>query len=180
MAGDKQAFAELIERHKNVVYSLAHHMVRDASEAEDVAQEAFVKAYMSLANFRRECSFRNWLCRITTRLCIDHLRAQKPERQWVLKGETPQYAAAAEPEPAEVLATREELALALNKIPAHLRAAVVLRHLEELSYQEMTEILRLPLGTVKTHIRRGRAALKKELENLRKEEMQVRHRLEEI
>lgn len=176
LAGDKEAFASLIERHKNVVYSLARHMVRNESEAEDIAQEAFVKAYLSLEGFRRECSFRNWLCRITTRLCIDHLRSRKTERAWLLNEEMPEPS---QPGPDETLANREELQSALSKIPAHLRAAVVLRHLEDLSYQEIAEILRLPIGTVKTHIRRGRAALKRELERLRKEEAQIGPRLEE-
>jgi len=176
LAGEREAFAGLIERHKAVVYSLARHMVGDETEAEDIAQEAFIKAYLSLAGFRRQSSFRNWVCRIATRLCIDRARSRSTERNWVMKEEMPEVST---PGPAETIAAREELRVALGRIPAHLRAAVVLRHLEELSYQEMTEILRLPLGTVKTHIRRGRAALKRELERFRREEARVYEGVEE-
>jgi len=177
LAGDREAFAGLIERHKKVVYSLARHMLGDETEAEDIAQEAFVKAYFSLAKFRRECSFRNWLCQIATRLCIDHLRARRPERKVILQE---RVMSAGEDGPAEAIGKREMVRTALERLPAYLRAPVVLRHLEELSYQEMAEILRLPLGTVKTRLRRGRAALKKELEGLRREEARVGEGVKEV
>ncbi len=177
LAGEQQAFAGLVERHKSVVFSLACHLVNNATEAEDIAQEAFVKAYLSLASFRQECSFRNWLCQITNHLCIDRLRARRAEQKWRVEGEFPEPAHRGH---AEALVTQEEVRMALGRLPAHLRAAVVLRHLQELSYEEMAEILRLPLGTVKTHLRRGRAALKKELERLRREEVPVGRKAEEV
>ena len=170
LAGDQQAFGLLVERHKTVVYSLARRMVRNEAEAEDIAQEAFVRAYVSLRSFRRESSFRNWLCRIATRLCIDHLRSRRTEKELTVNEE---LLDSPRPGPEEEVVVQEQLRLALSRIPAHLRAAVVLRHLEELSYQEMAEILQLPLGTVKTHLRRGRAALKQELEKMRREEAQI-------
>lgn len=175
LAGDQQAFAVLVERHKTVVYSLARHMIHDAAEAEDIAQEAFVRAYTSLSSFRKESSFRNWICRIASRLCIDYLRSRRSEKPLTLNEELVDVA---DPGPAEAIVSQAVLREALDRLPAHLRAALVLRHLEELSYQEMAEILKLPLGTVKTHISRGRAALKKELERLRREEAQAYQRQE--
>jgi RNA polymerase sigma-70 factor (ECF subfamily) len=163
LAGEREAFADLLERHKSVVYSVARHMLKNETEAEDMAQEAFVKAYMNLKGFRGDCSFRNWICRIATHLCIDRLRAQRPEKNRVIL-EEPWEPATAGPE--EAITTREQVRMALGRIPAHLRAAVVLRHLEDLSYEEMAEALKLPMGTVKTHLRRGREALKRELEKL--------------
>jgi RNA polymerase sigma-70 factor, ECF subfamily len=164
LAGEAQAFAELVERHKDVVYSLAYRMLGDATEAEDIAQEAFVKAYRSLASFRREASFRNWLCRIATGLCIDYLRAHRHERR---QRESELNFEPAAPGPEESFVAREEINQALQQIPANFRTALILRHMEELSYQEMANILKLPLGTVKTNLRRGRAALKIEIEKLR-------------
>jgi len=166
LAGEKQAFAELVERHKEVVYSIAYRMLDDAGDAEDIAQEAFVKAYRSLATFRREASFRNWLCRIVTGLAIDHLRAHRYERR---QRENPVNLEPASPGPEETFVARDEINQALQNIPAPYRSALVLRHMEELSYQEMSAILKLPLGTIKTHLRRGRAALKNEIEKLRQD-----------
>jgi RNA polymerase sigma-70 factor, ECF subfamily len=176
LAGEEQAFAELIERHKDVVYSLAYHMLGDATEAEDIAQEAFVKAYRSLAGFRREASFRNWLCRIAQGLCIDYLRAHRNERR---QRESQLNFEPAAPGPEASFVAREEINQALQRIPAPFRAVLVLRHSQELSYQEIAEILHLPLGTIKTHLRRGRAALKNELEKLRQEEAPLCRNAEE-
>jgi len=167
LAGEQQAFGELIDRHKEVVFSLACGMLGNAEEAEDITQEAFIKAYRSLAGFRREASFRNWVCRIATRLCLDYLRAHREERKRKVSFEEKEPMIAG---PETLLAGQTEIAAAFQNLPAQFRTILSLRHLQELSYQEIADLLQLPLGTVKTHLRRGRAALKKELEKLRREE----------
>jgi RNA polymerase sigma-70 factor, ECF subfamily len=176
LAGDQQAFTELLERHKAVVYSLARNMLGDATEAEDAAQEAFVKAYFALPNFRRECSFRSWICQITNRLCIDRIRARRAEKGKVAITEIPEPSIEGHD---EAIITKEQLNLALSRLPEQFRAILVMRHMEELSYEEIATALDMPLGTVKTQIHRARAALKKEFDRFRDEESGTREGLEE-
>jgi RNA polymerase sigma-70 factor, ECF subfamily len=167
LAGDREAFRVLLDRHQRVVYNLAYHILGDRSEAEDAAQEAFMKAYMALGTFRRESSFKSWLCQITNRLCIDKLRARKTQPKQVALDEVMEPA---EPERAEAIITQEEIQQALAKLPAHLKSVLILRHIEDLSYEEISAALEIPIGTVKTHLHRGRSALKAELEKLQQNE----------
>jgi len=168
LSGDRDAFRGLLERHQRVVYNLARQMLGDATEAEDVAQEAFMKAYMALENFRRECSFRSWVCQITNRLCIDRIRARKAQAKQVSLDDVTEPAS---PGPDEAIISSEEIKAAMNKLPEHLRSVLMLRHLEELSYEEISTALDMPIGTVKTHLHRGRNALKEELEKIQKMEI---------
>lgn len=177
LSGDRQAFAVLVERHKAVVYSLARHMLHDASDAEDAAQEAFIRAYSSLKSFRRESSFRSWLCQITNRLCIDKLRTRKYEQGRVALDE---IAEPASPEPAEAFVASEQVRMALDRLPDNWRAVLIMRHMEELSYEEIAVSLGLPLGTVKTHLHRARAAFKREFDRFKQEDTCSHNGYEEV
>ena len=159
--GDRAAFGELVERHKAVVFSLVRKMVRNATDAEDLAQETFVKAYLALDRFRGDCSFRNWLCQIATRLSIDHLRAN--QRRPTVTGEIEVEGPGSVAEQVESRMEAEMVAEAMAELPPMYRAALELRHVHHLSYAETAEALKLPLATVKTHIMRGRRLLRQRL-----------------
>jgi len=158
-AGDVEAYSLLVERHQTTVYNIAYRMVASRDEAQDLAQDAFVKAFAAMRHFRGDCSFRTWICRIVTRLCLDALRA-RPRRAQPLES-LPE--SRGEGDWTQEVVNRQVLVEAVVSLPAHYRAAIVLRHSEGLSYEEIARILHLPLGTVKTHIRRARAMLARHL-----------------
>ncbi len=169
-AGDQEAFARLVEENQNRVYSLALRLVGDREEAADLAQEAFLKAWQGLKSFQGDSSFATWIYRLTTNVCIDHLRRQK-RRQGVetavsLDDEDSGWAEPADwdQDPQRKLEQSERgraLARAMEQLPDHQRRALVLRELSGLSYQEIGQALDLDLGTVKSRIARARLALRK-------------------
>ena len=176
LAGDEKAYRELIERHQAQVYSLALRMVRRAEDAEDLAQETFVRMFRALSRYDPTRPFTAWLFTIATRLCIDHIRRRKvgvisltrreqdSEEEYQIEVEDPGLL------PDEVATHAEEerrVADLIESLPAHYRIVVILRHLQDLSYEEIAEALHLPLGTVKARIHRARALLKARIEGER-------------
>jgi RNA polymerase sigma-70 factor, ECF subfamily len=174
-AGDKSAFNLLVLKYQHRVLKLVGRFVNDAAEAEDVAQEAFIKAYRALASFRGDSAFYTWLYRIAIntaknalvsnrRRPVDFdLDLQDPEqydRHARLKeGDTPEG----------VLLTdeiREVVERAMEQLPEDLRTAIVLRELEGLSYEEIAEAMDCPVGTVRSRIFRAREAIDKKLKPL--------------
>lgn len=156
--GDAEAFAELVRRYQDRLYRLAMRMTGDAAAAEDLTQEAFLRAYRALPRFREGAAFAPWLYRIATNLCLNHRQRRRPlpnaEEGWSASTE-------------EVVERREIQAAvqrALLRLPRHYRVVVVLRHLHDLSYQEIATALELPLGTIKTHLFRARSWLQRELQ----------------
>jgi RNA polymerase sigma-70 factor (ECF subfamily) len=159
LAGERDAFGDLVDRHQHAVFNIAYRMTGRREDAEDLAQDAFLKAYSALREFRGESSFRTWICQIATRVCIDHLRSRKETVEL-----NEDLAVTADgPDLSTAVVDRQFIAEAIQSLPPHYRAAVILRHLEHRSYQEIADILRLPLATVKTHIRRARARLRERL-----------------
>ena len=158
-SGDHEAFSALVNRYRSTVYNLAYRMVGDTEEAADLAQEAFVRAYGALRSYRGEGSFKTWVCRITARIAIDHLRARRKQSLPLQEN----LVAKDHADWSESLRVRELLEQAIAELPPHYRAVIILRHLQELSYQEISEVLGLPMATVKTHILRARALLRKKL-----------------
>lgn len=169
-AGDQSAFEQLVLDNQNKVFSLALRLVNDREEAADLAQEAFVKAWQGLASFQGESSFATWVYRLTTNVCIDHLRRQK-RREGVepavsLDDENSGWAepAGRDSDPQQVLEQSERgqaLARGLAKLPDWQRRVLVLRELSGLSYQEIAQALELDIGTVKSRISRARLSLRK-------------------
>src|SRR3954447_439846 len=173
--GDKGAFDLLVRKYQHRVLKLVSRFVNDAAEAEDVAQEAFLKAYRALASFRGESAFYTWLYRIAINTAKNALVAnrrrpvdfnldlQDPdqyERQARLKDEDT---------PEGVLLTdeiRQVVERALEQLPEDLRRAIVLRELEGLSYEEIAEAMDCPVGTVRSRIFRAREAIDKKLKPL--------------
>ena len=162
--GDTAAFSVLVTRYRARVTALARRMLAasGADEAEDVAQETFVAAFAGRSGFRRGEPFRPWLYRIAVNRCLDRLRAQT-RRPASLDIRAVPEPAAADTDPLDALLTDEgqrRLSEAVSELPPRMRAVFVLRHLEDLSYTEIASATGLPLGTVKTHLSRARAALR--------------------
>jgi len=173
--GDQNAYAEIVEIYKNKVYQLCYRILGNRHEAEDAAQEAFVRAYINIHQYNLSMKFSSWLYRIATNLCIDRIRKKKPD--FYLDAEVTdtdgltmysQLAAtdASPEETVESLELQETIQAAILKLPEKYRSVIVLKYIEELSLQEIGEILDLPVGTVKTRIHRGREALRKQLGHL--------------
>ena len=165
--GDAEAFAVLVTRYRGRLIALSRRMLADSrggpDEAEDVAQEAFVAAYDRRGSYRRGEPFRPWLYRIALNRCLDRLRSQarRPAfRSWESVAVEPQ---ATDESPLTALLTEEregQLQAAIGTLPPKYRAIFLLRHLDDLSYEEIAAATELPLGTVKTHLFRARALLR--------------------
>ena len=168
--GDQSAFEQLVLDNQNRVYSLALRLCGNREEAADLSQEAFVKAWQGLSAFQGESSFATWVYRLTTNVCIDHLRRQR-RRQNIDSGASLDDEDSGWTEPAdwnqdpqrklEESERSRALSRGLEKLPDHQRQVLVMRELSGLSYQEIGEKLDLDLGTVKSRLARARLALRK-------------------
>jgi RNA polymerase sigma-70 factor (ECF subfamily) len=165
-AGDAPAFEELVMTYQHRVFGVALRMLGNRAEAEDVAQEAFVRAHRALGEFRGDAKLSTWLYAITSRLCLNRLASG--ERRMARQGEDALLRLSdAGPRPDAALERRElETALgrAIAELPEDRRIVVVLRDLEGLSYEEIAQVLELELGTVRSRLHRARAELKEKLE----------------
>jgi RNA polymerase sigma-70 factor (ECF subfamily) len=179
-AGHEPAYRELIRRYERPLFSLVFRMVRDRELAEDLAQETFVKALNALDSYRPEFKFSSWIFKIANNAAIDHLRrreldtlsldgsphAETPEAieatalQIGNRGESPLDAVEAK----ELGGAIEH---AIGLLRPEYRSCILLRHVEGRAYEEIAEILNLPLGTVKTYIHRARNELRQALAHLR-------------
>ncbi len=168
-AGDQEAFGSLVERHQCYVYNLALRVVGDPQEAEDLAQEAFVRAWLAIANFRGEAQLRTWLFRIVTNLCYNHLPGLRRELSSL--GEDclidlpddslPSLDPAGGMEAQEI---RKALHEQIDLLPESYRLLIVLRYQQALSYEEIARVVSLPIGTVKTGLFRAKDRLRKTLQ----------------
>ncbi len=168
--GDRAAFDELVRRHRDRVYSIAFHLLGDHDWAEDLAQDAFLRAFQRLALFdSRKGSFAVWLATLTTRLCLNALKKRRGELQWQADEGEEGFA----DEVAEVAPTPEEawweeerriiLRRLLMGLPPLQRAALLLRYGEEMGIDEIARTLQVPVGTVKAWLFRGRETLRRKL-----------------
>lgn len=170
LAGDQRAYRKLRQKYHESIYNLIYRMIHDKDEVEDLTQEAFIKAFMSLSSFNDEFAFSTWLYKIATNNCIDYIRRKKlqtfsidkpiesKESDYTYELPDSTY------EPDQDLIDRQRKKLledAINSLPAKYRHVIHLRHVEEKEYQEIAAILKLPLGTVKAHIFRAREMLNK-------------------
>lgn len=164
--GDEDAFAQLVQLHENKVYHLALRMCGNPEDATDVAQEAFLAAWKGLPNFRGEAGFSTWLYRLVNNAAIDHLRKTKKQRFDVsLEGDeghvdTPDTSPGPQ-EAAEGKELQQAVAEGLNQLGEDHRQVLVLREVQQLSYEEIAGTLGLDLGTVKSRLSRARNALRK-------------------
>jgi RNA polymerase sigma-70 factor (ECF subfamily) len=159
--GDREAFARLVQRYTRRVYDLARRMLRDAHEAEDVAQHAFWNAWNALDRFDVERPFRNWLLRIASNLCRNRLASRKRRKELAPRGgddPVPPVEAPPTPPPPSGRVRR-----AIEALPERYRLPVILHYVQGLPLQAVAEIADVNVNTVKTWLHRGRAALKEAL-----------------
>lgn len=171
--GREKAFRELLNRYERPVFSLIYRMVRDRSLAEDLAQEAFIRAFNAIGSYNPGYKFSSWMFKIAHNLTIDHLRKRRldtisihgspnavtPDEQ----ARTSLVLESSEERPdayVENLELGSQIETAIGRLRPEYRAVTLLRHVEGYSYQEIADILEIPLGTVKTYIHRARLELK--------------------
>ena len=171
LAGDQQAWEQIVRQNWRKVFNVAYKFVGKHDEAEDLTQDIFLKIFKALATFDRRANFQTWIISISRNLCIDHYRSVRKERQTIARDVDSSELQPATHErgpyaQAEHQDLRAQLRQALETLPVSLRTAVVLRDLQELSYQEIADRLGLPEGTVKSRINRGRIELAHQLRRL--------------
>lgn len=167
--GDVAAFEELVRIHQGIAIRVAYLVVRNHEEAEDVTQDAFVKAYRSLGGFRDGSPFRPWFLRIVRNEALNRIRGSKRRHQLALRVENDPVSSDAAPSPeAEVLSEEEraQVLAAIEKLPDRYRAAVTHRFLLELSEEETAAVLDIPRGTVKSRTARGLERLRAMVERI--------------
>ena len=164
-SGDRDAFAALVDRHGVYVYNLALRLVGQPQEAEDLAQEAFVRAWRALPGFRAEAQFRTWLYRIVTNLCYNRLPRLRADLDSLPPDASAQLPDAAPGVERQLVNAelQDALRAAIAGLPPGYRLLITLRHLQGLSYEEIAVAADMPLGTVKTGIFRARRLLREAL-----------------
>ena len=180
LQGQSEAFAILVERYQKQIFALAYRLGGDYDEARDMAQEAFLRAWRSLSSYKGQSRFSTWLYRVTSNVCLDELRRRR-------RGETESMQALEENgfEPVDPAETpemaldraelRRDLAEAISQLGSEQRAALILRDVQGLPYEEIAQILDLNLNTVKSRISRARSALREIL--LGKTELSAKKRV---
>ena len=162
LKGDQDAFAELVYAYQDAVYNLCYRMLYDRVEAEDAAQEAFLRAYLHLQRYDPSRSFKTWVLSIASNYCIDRIRRRR--MQWLsLDDPLPNLSLREDdPEPEDIAITREQsaaLQTMLSKLPPDYRAAVVLRYWYDYSYVEIADILDTTESAIKSRLFRARQML---------------------
>ncbi|HDP98333.1 MAG TPA: sigma-70 family RNA polymerase sigma factor [bacterium] len=174
LEGDEQAYFQILQKYRVPLYNLLYRMVRNKIDTEDLVQEAFIKAFSSLSTFNDEYAFSTWLYRIAINNCIDFFRKRKLKtlpidqpinyKNGEIKRELPDISY----RPDRNLLAKEKDRLihqAIENLPEKYRQPIVLRHHEDKSYEEISAIMNIPLGTVKARIFRAREMLRKELKH---------------
>jgi len=166
--GDSEAFRYLFDSHKDRVYSLARYLSRDEAMAKDVTQQAFATMLLKAREFRAEAKLSTWLYRLVVNLCADEWRR---ERKWLPLAAARHKEVMSEKAPQEKSLARNEIAQAvmraIENLKPKLRATVVLKYLEDLSYQEISQVLGCSMGTVASRLNRGHKLLARKLGHLR-------------
>jgi len=150
--GDENALALLIDRHRNRLIRTAANLLRDRHEAEDVAQEAFLKAFKEIGRLRDDRAFAGYIYRICVRLCMDRLRLKRAE---------PGEFDSVQDHDGGSVENRVVIEKLLGQLPYDLRATLVLREIEQLSYEEVAEVMHVPIGTVRSRLHTARERFRK-------------------
>jgi RNA polymerase sigma-70 factor, ECF subfamily len=179
-AGDREAVSELVQSQQTYVYSIAMSLMHNPADAADMTQEAFIRLLRSLGTYRGETKFTTWLYRLVTNICLDGLRRRGRPVESLDEQNSGQTGDGAQTpgerladsdrwtQPEERLELREsatEVREALVSLPATQRLALTLHYFEDLRYEDIAEVMGLPLNTVKSHIRRGKERLAQVLTN---------------
>ena len=166
--GDQDAFASLAQRHQRRVFTLVLRMLQDYEEANEITQEAFLAAWMGLPSFRGEARFATWLYRIAYNCALKQLERRNRERSLreAIEAEQILEEVNKQKQAEDILELRARQFIVreqLEKLPTKYRIVLILRHLQEMTYEEMADILTMPIGTIKTHLFRARHLLKERL-----------------
>ena len=175
LEGDIRAFEALIDKYKNMVFTISFRMLGNHTDAEDASQEVFLRLYNSLSKYNSNHKFSNWLYQITMNICRDELRKRKSAKTSVsldepIREEDGKDIASLIPDEynlpervAEENELRNRLELAIQKLPKDYKEPLVLRYTKGLSYEDISSILKLPIGTVKIRIHRARKMIREML-----------------
>jgi RNA polymerase sigma-70 factor, ECF subfamily len=172
LEGDQRAWDAIVQQYRRKVFNVAYKFVGRHEEAEDLTQDIFLKIFKSLGTFDRRANFQTWLISVSRNLCIDHYRSVRQERQTIDRQVDPNALSPISREPGPIAAIEQQDRVALLReamaaLPEALRAAVMMRDIQELTYQEIAERLNLPEGTVKSRINRGRTELARQIRKMR-------------
>ena len=172
LQGDQSAWEAIVRQNWRRVFNIAYKFVGKHDEAEDLTQDVFLKIFRSLNTFDRRANFQTWLISISRNLCIDHYRSVRKERETIDRDVDANELSPLSHDPGPVAALEQQdrvqlLREAMSSLPETLRTAVLMRDIQELSYQEIADTLRLPEGTVKSRINRGRTELARQIRKLR-------------
>ena len=159
--GQTEAFSELVRRHQQVTYNLAYRFMREPALAEDMAQEAFLKAFRLLGGFRGDSSFSTWLYRVTCSVCLTELNRRKRRGEVELK---PVHLNRSCVVPSDTIDLPEHLRRCVTMLSDRYAEIVTLYYLKGISYDEIAEVLNIPMGTLKTWMFRARKQLRKIVE----------------
>lgn len=174
--GDVSSFEQLVLKYQDKVYNLCRHMLGSAHDADDAAQDTFTKAYQNLNNFRPEASFYTWLYRIAVNTCLDYKK--RPFFQSVFgshvegDNESGIEPVSGEPSPEKLYESKQlryALGTSLGKLSLKLRAVIILKEVEGLSYEQIAGVLDVSIGTVKSRISRAREELKELMKEFREQ-----------
>ncbi len=176
--GEREAFEPLVERHRRRIFSLVFHMVHRADQVEDLAQEIFIKAYTGIQGYNFRSSFGTWLAQIAVNHCYDYLRRERASRvkyYWQMQEDQPRELEArlGDPESTELNAARrmelrDLVSKLLERAPAQDRILLALKELEDLSVEEIAQVLKLKPGTVKVRLHRARKRMLADLKRWQK------------
>ncbi len=164
--GDEDAFAELIDRYKVMVFNIADRMVHDSEITEDLAQEVFIRVYRGLRAFRGNAKLSTWIYQIAYRVCLEELQRPYRSQAFVSLDDNTEVAEGGRAsvytldKDFDRVDSREDLEHWLGKLPPHYRMALTLYYLLDKSYLEIAEVMELPVGTVKTYLYRAKQYLK--------------------
>ncbi|GIP20570.1 MULTISPECIES: RNA polymerase sigma factor [Paenibacillus] len=166
-SGDRDALITLLREIEQQVYRTAYYILNNEQDAHDAAQEALIRVYTKINSYEEKAQFKTWVQRIVTNICIDKFRRSKPtvsieEHEMVFQGK--------ENVERQVMSTylAQDIQEAINQLPDHHRSVVVLRYVQDLSYNEIADCLDLPLNTVKSYLFRARQQLQNLLQDYQK------------
>lgn len=175
LAGDRQAFGKLYQKHRNQIYGTLAQRISDRDTIDDLMQNTFLRAYRSLHTFKGNAAFSTWLTQIALNVYRSHLRSQQVRQNWVSQTEDPEAIPNvvrnlnASDRPDQIVEDRERTELvrkSIQRLPERYRKAMWLRYVMDWSYEEITQALHVPLGTVKTWLCRARRQLEREFRKL--------------
>ena len=167
LQGDRSAFASIVDRYKKQIYSITYSMTRNHADADDLSQDAFIKAYENLGRFKPGTNFRSWLCRIAVNLCIDHLRHKKRASEDSLDDQA-ELLSDHRPNPYDNLESSElmeNIMAAVHSLPENQRTVVILREVQGLELREVAEIMKCSESTIRWRLHYARKKLQKKLES---------------